>query len=122
MSDDLERRNKVFELIFTISENFLTVGHKYCLCDYYYGPITYNCGFRGLSCICKFRVNFDYTKLHEVKLDNLKLTRMFADILSICSKALSLSCKLFWEDRVAFKVGDSNSFVFEHEIDFLFNL
>ena len=43
---------------------------------------------------------------------------MFGEILSICSEG----CKLFWEDRVAFKIGDSNSFVFEHEIDFLFNL
>ena len=125
MADDLERRKKFFELTFTIGENFLTVGHKYCLCDYYCGPINeqnYNCRFRGICCICNFPLNFDYSKLHEVKHDNLKLTRMFADILSICSKALSLGCKLFWEDRVTFKTGDSNSFVFEHEIDFLFNL
>ena len=125
MSDNLQRRKNIFELIFTIGENFLTIGHKYCLCRYYYGPVTERnciCRFHGLCCICNLPLNFGYSKLHEVKRDNYKLTKMFGEILPMCSETLSLGCELFWEDRVAFKIGDSDSFVFKHEIDFLFNL
>ena len=95
MSDDFQRRKKIFKLIFSISENFLMVGHKYCLCKYYYEPITERnifCGTPGLCCICKFALNFNYSNLHDVKHDNFKLTKMFDELLSICSEAVSLGC------------------------------
>ena len=124
MSDNFQRRKKIFKLIFAIRENFLMVGHKYCLCKHYSGPIKERnifCGTLGLCCICNFALNFNYSNLHDVKRDSFKLTKMF-ELLSICSEAVSLGCEYFWEKEIEYQTDNKRTSACEHETNFLFDL
>ena len=127
-SKEVDYVKTLFFESFKIIENMHTIGHWFCVCQYYSSCCSLENLLRlkkGYSWICQFQGRFNLWDLNEIKRDLPKLKKCYSEIMKeVCQiKKVITREENFWEPEICYIIRSYGVYTFFNKIKhFLFQL